>query len=100
MWLRMDHQTFRKLPRSNGIIFGVYVLLVTVGELKLTLIRHVMLKRLEDLVETPLVPALLAKIHVDGDRALMDVRTMVNAVYILTDWLDHSTKMTLSTRVA
>lgn len=23
MWLRMDHQTFRKLPRSNGIMFGV-----------------------------------------------------------------------------
>ncbi|KIY73213.1 hypothetical protein CYLTODRAFT_417183 [Cylindrobasidium torrendii FP15055 ss-10] len=58
MWLRMDHQTFRKLPRSNGIIFGV----------------HVMLKRLEDLVETPLVPALLAKIHTDGDRALMDYK--------------------------
>lgn len=23
IWLRMDHQTFRKLPRSKGIAFGV-----------------------------------------------------------------------------
>lgn len=22
-WLRVDHQTFRKLPKSKGIIFGV-----------------------------------------------------------------------------
>ncbi|KAF9030721.1 hypothetical protein BDZ89DRAFT_660335 [Hymenopellis radicata] len=58
MWMRMDHQTFRKLPRSNGIAFGV----------------HVMLKRLEDLVETPLVPALLAKIHLEGDKALMEYK--------------------------
>ena len=27
LWLRMDHQTFRKLPRSGGIAFGVYVYL-------------------------------------------------------------------------
>lgn len=25
IWLRMDHQTFRKLPRSKGIAFGVLV---------------------------------------------------------------------------
>ncbi|THH20952.1 hypothetical protein EW146_g509 [Bondarzewia mesenterica] len=55
MWLRMDHQTFRKLPRSNGIAFGV----------------HVMQKRLEDLADSPLVPALLTKIHLEADKELM-----------------------------
>ncbi len=35
-----------------------------------------MLKRLEDLVETPLVPALLAKIHLEGDKALMEVDSL------------------------
>ena len=29
LWLRMDHQTFRKLPRSNGIAFGVCVILAS-----------------------------------------------------------------------
>lgn len=55
LWLRMDHQTFRKLPRSGGIAFGV----------------HVVLKRLEDLAESPVVPALLAKIHLEADKELM-----------------------------
>lgn len=27
LYFRVDHQTFRKLPRTKGIIFGVYVLL-------------------------------------------------------------------------
>ena len=25
LFFRVDHQTFRKLPRTKGIIFGVYV---------------------------------------------------------------------------
>ncbi|VDB96596.1 unnamed protein product [Peniophora sp. CBMAI 1063] len=55
LWLRMDHQTFRKLPRSNGIAFGV----------------HVVQKRVEDLAEMPLVPALVEKHYTDGDHKLM-----------------------------
>lgn len=54
----MDHQTFRKLPRTKAIIFGV----------------HPICRRLEDLKDDPLVPALLAKIHEDSDPKLMKVR--------------------------
>ena len=31
------------------------------------------MKRLEDFKDDPLVPALLAKVHEEGERALMDV---------------------------
>lgn len=31
------------------------------------------MKRLEDLEDSPLVPALIAKLHEEGDRTLMDV---------------------------
>ncbi|KZS91046.1 hypothetical protein SISNIDRAFT_414539 [Sistotremastrum niveocremeum HHB9708] len=58
LWFRVDHQTFRKLPRSNGIIFGV----------------HPIMKRLEDFEDSPLVPALLAKIHEDSSKILMDYK--------------------------
>ncbi|KAF8575224.1 hypothetical protein K439DRAFT_1623749 [Ramaria rubella] len=58
LFFRVDHQTFRKLPRSRGIIFGV---------------RPIM-KRLEDFSDSPLVPALLARIHEDGDRTLMNYK--------------------------
>lgn len=29
LFFRVDHQTFRKLPRTKGIIFGVWVSLLT-----------------------------------------------------------------------
>ncbi|KZT37993.1 hypothetical protein SISSUDRAFT_1047708 [Sistotremastrum suecicum HHB10207 ss-3] len=58
LWFRVDHQTFRKLPRSNGIIFGV----------------HPIMRRLEDFEDSPLVPALLAKIHEDSSKILMDYK--------------------------
>ncbi|EJD05609.1 uncharacterized protein FOMMEDRAFT_77964 [Fomitiporia mediterranea MF3/22] len=58
LFFRVDHQTFRKLPRTKGIIFGV----------------HPIMKRLEDFADSPLVPALLAKIHEEGDRTLMDYK--------------------------
>jgi len=58
LFLRIDHQTFRKLPKTKGIMFGV----------------HPVLKRMEDLADSPLVPALLAKIHTDADRDLMDYK--------------------------
>lgn len=34
------------------------------------------MKRLEDFADDPLVPALLAKVHEEGDRKLMDVRSL------------------------
>lgn len=52
---RMDKQTFRKLPRTRGIVFGV----------------HPIMRRLEDLADSPLVPKLLAKIHLESDEKLM-----------------------------
>ncbi|OBZ69863.1 hypothetical protein A0H81_10273 [Grifola frondosa] len=58
LWLRVDHQTFRKLPRTQVIVFGV----------------HPMMKRMEDLEDSPLVPALLAKIHTDSEQCLLDYK--------------------------
>jgi len=58
LWFRVDHQTFMKLPRSNGIIFGV----------------HPIMKRLEDFEDSPLVPALLATIHRESDKIFMDYK--------------------------
>ncbi|PCH35811.1 hypothetical protein WOLCODRAFT_140094 [Wolfiporia cocos MD-104 SS10] len=58
LFLRIDHQTFRKLPRTKGIVFGV----------------HPVLQRIGDLANSPLVPALLAKIHTDADSELMDYK--------------------------
>ncbi|KLO20043.1 hypothetical protein SCHPADRAFT_934662 [Schizopora paradoxa] len=58
LFFRVDHQTFRKLPRSKGIIFGV----------------HPIMKRLEDFEDSPLVPALISKLHEEGDKTLMDYK--------------------------
>jgi len=58
LFFRVDHQTFRKLPRTKGIIFGV----------------HPIMKRLEDFEDSPLVPALIAKLHEEGDKTLMDYK--------------------------
>ncbi|PIL33533.1 hypothetical protein GSI_04156 [Ganoderma sinense ZZ0214-1] len=55
LWFRIDHQSFRKLPRTNAIIFGV----------------HPIMRRIEDLADSPLVPALLEKVHLESDTALM-----------------------------
>jgi len=55
LFFRVDHQTFRKLPRSKGIIFGV----------------HPIMKRLEDFADSPLVPALLIHVHKEADPKLM-----------------------------
>ena len=34
------------------------------------------MKRLEDLADSPLVPSLLINVHEEGDKKLMDVRTI------------------------
>ncbi|GAA6036704.1 hypothetical protein JCM8097_003438 [Rhodosporidiobolus ruineniae] len=52
---RIDHQTFRKLPRTQGIIFGV----------------HPILRRLETFADLPLLPALLATVHENAPADLM-----------------------------
>lgn len=52
---RMDKQTFRKLPRTKAIIFGV----------------HPIMRRLEQLADSPLIPELLVRIHKESDEKLM-----------------------------
>ncbi|KAK4706070.1 hypothetical protein P7C70_g119, partial [Phenoliferia sp. Uapishka_3] len=52
---RTDHQTFRKLPRSQAMIFGV----------------HPILRRLEEFADTPMIPALLATVHEKSQEDLM-----------------------------
>ena len=78
LFFRVDHQTFRKLPRTNAIIFGVYAI-PYYWKFSRTLIyqnSHPIMKRLEDLADSPLVPSLLIKVHEEGDKKLMDVRTI------------------------
>ncbi|GAA5905788.1 hypothetical protein JCM8208_000899 [Rhodotorula glutinis] len=52
---RIDHQTFRKLPKSRAIVFGV----------------HPILRPLSEFADLPLVPALLATVHEKGPDDLM-----------------------------
>jgi len=68
MFFRVDHQTFRKLPRTKGIVFGV----------------HPIMKKLEDLKDSPLVPALLSKVHLEGERKLMKVSFVFFATWMVT----------------
>ncbi|TDL24583.1 hypothetical protein BD410DRAFT_745243 [Rickenella mellea] len=58
LFFRVDHQTFRKLPRTRGIIFGV----------------HPIMKRLEDFEDSPLIPELLIKIHEHSDEVLINYK--------------------------
>ncbi|GAA5921727.1 hypothetical protein JCM1841_007108 [Sporobolomyces salmonicolor] len=52
---RIDHQTFRKLPNSRAVIFGV----------------HPILRPLSSFADLPLVPALLATVHESAPEDLM-----------------------------
>ncbi|CAE6410496.1 unnamed protein product [Rhizoctonia solani] len=59
LYLRIDRQAFRKLPRSKVITFAV----------------HPLIKKMRDIREdSPLVPALLAKIHEESSKDLMDYK--------------------------
>ncbi|KAG8697538.1 hypothetical protein FRC09_007786 [Ceratobasidium sp. 395] len=59
LYLRIDRQAFRKLPLSKVITFAV----------------HPLLKKMRDIrADSPLVPALLAKIHQEGSKDLMDYK--------------------------
>jgi hypothetical protein len=57
LWLRLDTQTLRKLPRTRGIVFGV----------------HPVMARFSDFADAPLVPALLERVHREADPVLMQV---------------------------
>ncbi|CAE6425310.1 unnamed protein product [Rhizoctonia solani] len=81
LYLRIDRQAFRKLPRSKVITFAV----------------HPLIKKMRDIREdSPLVPALLAKIYAESSEDLMDYK-VVSAYYAeLKPWLEEATKDQIS----
>lgn len=95
LWLRMDHQTFRKLPlRSNGIAFGVCVPFPVLAVYAAHHVcRHVVQKRVEGLAEMPPVLALVEKHYTDGDHRLMHVHSY--SFYKINDTQDDLTQARL-----
>ncbi|KAL7004042.1 hypothetical protein EMMF5_006401 [Cystobasidiomycetes sp. EMM_F5] len=55
LYFRQDKQSFVKLPKTRAIAFGV----------------HPIMRKLDDLKNSPLVPQLLREIHLKSDAALM-----------------------------
>ncbi|CEL55399.1 hypothetical protein RSOLAG1IB_01409 [Rhizoctonia solani AG-1 IB] len=81
LYLRIDRQAFRKLPRSKAIIFAV----------------HPLIKRMKDIREdSPLVPALLAKIHEESSKDLMDYKVAPAYYAELKPWLEEATRDQIS----
>ncbi|KAH9889388.1 hypothetical protein C8Q73DRAFT_747858 [Cubamyces lactineus] len=76
LWLRIDHQTFRKLPRTNAIIFGV---------------RPIM-RRIEDLADSPLVPSLMEKVHTESAEHLLKYKGIAKYGHLLLPYLRELTK--------
>ncbi|KAI0359575.1 hypothetical protein OH77DRAFT_1395578 [Trametes cingulata] len=76
LWLRIDHQTFRKLPRTNAIIFGV---------------RPIM-RRIEDLADSPLVPSLMEKVHTESAEHLITYKGMPKYGHLLLPYLRELTQ--------
>lgn len=77
LYLRIDRQAFRKLPRSKVITFAV----------------HPLIKKMRDIREdSPLVPALLSKIHDEASKDLMDYKVAPAYYAELKPWLVEATK--------
>ncbi|KAL6305160.1 hypothetical protein BKA93DRAFT_234268 [Sparassis latifolia] len=94
LFLRIDHQTFRKLPRTSGIVFGMprSVSLAHVTPNAWSPARHPVLKRMGDLADTPLVPALLAKMHTESDEALLKYKGAPKYSALLLPYLEQCTR--------
>ncbi|KAI8978285.1 hypothetical protein BD414DRAFT_580100 [Trametes punicea] len=71
LWLRIDHQTFRKLPHTNAIIFGV---------------RPIM-RRVEDLADSPLIPSLMEKVHTESAEHLLKYKGIAKYGDLLLPYL-------------
>lgn len=71
LYLRVDHQTFRKLPHTKGIMFGI----------------HPVLKRMKDLEDSPLVPAMVARLHTDSEKELLDYKLVDKYCPLLLPYL-------------
>ncbi|KAG8677933.1 hypothetical protein FRC08_018200, partial [Ceratobasidium sp. 394] len=77
LYLRIDRQAFRKLPHSKVITFAV----------------HPLLKKMRDIrADSPLVPALLSKIHEEASKDLMDYKVAPAYQAALLPWLEEATK--------
>jgi len=81
LYLRIDRQTFRKLPKSRGIIFGV----------------HPLVRKLSALRSSPLLPALLHKIHTESSRDLMVYKAVEAYEEKLLPWLEECIKEQMAT---
>ncbi|CDO77519.1 hypothetical protein BN946_scf184912.g18 [Trametes cinnabarina] len=79
LWLRIDHQTFRKLPRTNAIIFGV---------------RPTMW-RMEDLADSPLLPCLMEKVHTESAEHLLKYKGIAKYGALLLPYLRELTQRQL-----
>lgn len=62
--LRLDHQTFVKMPKSGSVFFGV----------------HPMRRKLKELEDLPLLPALLLKVSTEG-AGKMKVRMILKYLF-------------------
>lgn len=71
-----DTEAFRKLPRTRAIIFAV----------------HPLLKPLSSLTRSPLLPALLHKIHTDSSKDLIDYKVAGAYWEALGPWLEEKTR--------
>ena len=58
LFLRLDHQTFVKMPQSGIVFFGV----------------HPMRRRLAELRDSPLLPKLITRIHKESDEKLLEYK--------------------------
>ncbi|KAG8700234.1 hypothetical protein FRC08_004825 [Ceratobasidium sp. 394] len=77
LYLRIDRQAFRKLPRSKVITLAV----------------HPLLKKMRDIrADSPLVPALLLKIHEETPKDLIDYKLAPAYQSALLPWLEEATK--------
>ncbi|KAG8748258.1 hypothetical protein FRC10_007648 [Ceratobasidium sp. 414] len=72
-----EGEAFRKLPRSKVITFAV----------------HPLLKKMRDIrTDSPLVPALLSKIHQEASKDLMDYKVAPAYQAELLPWLESATR--------
>ena len=46
---------------------------------------HPVLYKLEDIADSPLIPALLEKVHTESDKTLLKVRSM----HVASEWRAH-----------
>ena len=55
--------------------------------------RHPILRRIEDLADSPLIPALLEKVHTESDPSLLKASTPPRAVCIVANETDNANRL-------